>query len=169
MSLRSRLLNLGGAGVILGAAVFLGPVESGKAPQLTPYADVGGVPTWCYGETVGTPKARYTLAECDSMLLRSVARYWAGVQPFVPQNAPQSVKEAMTSVAYNTGVPGWKHPVFLEPLARGDWRGTCDAIVAPWQGKLGVAKGFKATVKGKPHKGLENRRAKEYALCVRDL
>lgn len=166
MSLRNRLINLGATGVILGAATFLGPVEQ---PVLTPYADIGGVPTWCYGETLGTPKARYTLPECDASLLLAVERHWVGIRQYVPQNAPLSVQEAMLSVAYSTGTGGWRHPVFLGPLAKGDWKGTCDAIVAPWKGARGVALGFKATVKGKPVRGLENRRAKEAALCRRDL
>ena len=169
-NLRQTLIALGASAVIAGGGAFLGPIESGpKGPQLTPYKDIGGVPTWCYGETLGTPKARYTVQECNLLLLKGVQRHWDGIEPYVPTQAPLSVKEAMLSVAYNVGVGGWRHPVFLAPLARHDWRGVCEAITAPWQGKLGVAKGFKATVKGKPSKGLENRRAKEYALCVRDL
>lgn len=168
-ALRQRLIALGATGVILGSAAFLGPVESGKGPQLTPYLDIGGVPTWCYGETVGTPKARYTVAECDRQLIRAVKRTWDAMGFYVPDDAPLSVKEAMLSVAYNTGAKGWVHPVFLEPLARKDWEGTCAAITAPWQGKHGIAKGFKATVQGKPAKGLENRRGDEEGLCRRDL
>lgn len=169
-TLRQRLTLLGASAVIAGSGAFLGPLESGpKGPQLVPYADIGGVSTWCYGETLGTPKARYTVQECDSILLKSVQRHWAGIEFYVPWDAPLSVKEAMLSVAYNVGVKGWMHPVFTKPLARKDWQAACAAITAPWQGKLGVAKGFKATVKGKPSKGLENRRAKEYVLCVRDL
>lgn len=169
MSLRSRLIHLGGTGFIVGAATFLAPIESGKGPQLTPYRDIGGVPTWCYGETVGTPKARYTLAECDALLLRSVEKTWAGIALYVPASAPDSVKEAMLSVAYNVGVAGWRHPAFLRPLAREDWSGVCSAITAPWEGRHGLAKGFKATVKGYPVRGLENRRKAEEALCRRDL
>ncbi len=175
MSLRSRLVNTGAAAVIVGAATFLGPIESGKAPQLEPYADIGGVTTWCYGETAGTPKARYTLAECDALLLKSVQKHWDGIRHVVPENAPQSVKEAMISVAYNTGVAGflWEGrntpSRFLAPLARADWAAACQAIIAPWQGKNGVSRGYKATVKGTPSRGLENRRAQEYPLCMRDL
>lgn len=166
MSLRNRLVNLGASGAILLAATFLGPTEELRT---TPYLDIGGVPTWCYGQTVGMPKARYTAAECDADLLRTVGRYWAQVSESVPQAAPESVKAAMVSVAYNTGVPGWRHPVFLVPLARGDWHAVCAAITAPWKGKYGTSKGFKATVGGKPSKGLENRRAKEFKLCVSGL
>lgn len=176
MTLRSRLLNLGATGVILGAATFLGPVE---APMLEPYYDIGGVRSWCYGETLGTPKPRYTMEECDQSLIDAVERHWQGIQHDVPAKAPLSVKEAMTSVAYNVGVSGWRWELnakrqrvpsrFRTALAREDWQAACAAITAPWATKAGNAKGYKATVKGKPSRGLENRRAKEYKLCVRDL
>lgn len=176
-TLRQRLTALGVTGVILGAAAFLGPVESGRnGPQLEPYRDIGGVPTWCYGETLGVPKPSYSLAECDAALAAGVARHWAGIAPYVPEEAPMSLKIGMLSVAYNTGVAGWmwegkpRRPSrFRVALAQGDWRGACAAITAPWRGKAGVAKGYKATVQGRPSKGLENRRAQEEALCLRDI
>lgn len=166
MSLRDRLIGLGGGGVVLTTALFLGPVE---APVLHPYDDIGGVKTWCYGETLGTPKARYTAQECEASLLAATQRHWDGIRDDVPSDAPESVKAGMLSVAYNVGIKGWRHQLFTRPLSVGDWRAACEAIRAPWKGKHGVAKGFKATVGGKPSKGLENRRAKEYALCVKDL
>lgn len=169
-NLRQTLLALGASAVIAGGGAFLGPIESGpKGPQLTPYKDIGGVPTWCYGETAGRPKAAYTSAECNLMLIKSLEKHWAGIKMHIPERAPLSLKEAMLSVAYNVGVNGWVHPLFTKPLAAGDWQAACAAITAPWKGKHGIAKGFKATVQGKPVRGLENRRAKEYALCVRDL
>jgi lysozyme len=163
--LQNRLLNLGATGAILLASCFLGPAEE---LRLVTYPDIGGVPTWCYGQTVGTPKARYTVKECDKDLLVSVGKYVDGLKPYTA-GAPASVVAAMASVQYNTQAPGKPHSLFLAPLARKDWRGACAAITAPWKGKHGIAKGFKATVGGKPVRGLENRRAKEYALCVSDL
>lgn len=180
MQLRQRLIVLGAAGFLATAGSFLGPVESGpKGPQLAPYNDIGGVPTWCYGETAGTPKPRYTVAECDLLLLQSMRKHWDGIKHVVPEKAPQSVKAGMLSVAYNVGVSGFlweldaqgrKVPSrFRAPLAAGDWQAACRAITAPWQGKHGVALGFKATVKGKPVRGLENRRKRELAICLQDL
>ncbi|MCY1423971.1 hypothetical protein D9M71_397000 [compost metagenome] len=85
----------------------------------------------------------------------------------------------MVSVAYNVGVAGWaweldsrgrKVPSRLrQALATGDWKASCEAIQAPWQGKYGVAQGYKATVRGKPVRGLENRRWAEYRLCMEDM
>jgi lysozyme len=170
MHLRNKLLAGGAAGFIALAGAFLGPIESGpQGPQLVPYADIGGVPTWCYGETAGTPKQRYTDAECTVLLRKSLDKHWAGIAKYVPEKAPESLKAAMLSVAYNVGVTGWVHPVFIKPLARGDWEAACAAITAPWKGRHGVAKGFKATVQGKPVRGLENRRQKEYELCRQSL
>lgn len=179
MSLRSRLIQLGAAGALLGAAVMLAPLESGRAPQLTPYADVGGVKTWCYGETAGVPKAVYTLQECDQLLLQSVHKHWVGIRHELPQDAPQSVQEAGISVAYNVGVSGflWElnehrqrvpSRLVLRLRAR-DWAGFCAAIEAPFRGTRGVAQGYKATVQGRPVRGLENRRREEARVCRRDL
>lgn len=169
MNLKNKLLATGAAGFIALAGSFIGPLEVVKGPDLVPYADIGGVPTWCYGETAGTPKPRYTDAECTVLLRKSVEKHWQGIKAYVPESAPQSVKAAMVSVAYNVGVTGWIHPLFTERLRRHDWQGACQAITAPWKGKHGIAQGFKATVQGKPVRGLENRRKKEYALCVQDL
>lgn len=180
MSLRSRLITLGAVGFLATAGSFLGPIESGpKGPQQVPYSDIGGVKTWCYGETAGTTKARYTVAECDTLLLQSMRKHWVGIEHVVPESAPQGVKAAMLSVAYNVGVQGflWELDAqgrrvpsrFIKPLAAKDWAATCRAITAPWQGKHGIALGYKATVKGKPVRGLENRRKAEGALCRQDL
>ena len=166
MSLRQRLIALGAGAALVAAGAFIGEKE-GLA--LVPYDDIGGVPTWCYGETAGHPKARYTVRECDTLLLKRVQGFHTGVMQFTPQSAPKSVQAALTSVAYNVGLAGMRHPVLQEPIARGDWEAVCAAIEAPWKGKLGVALGFKATVRGKPVRGLENRRKAEAALCRQDL
>lgn len=165
-SLRERLILLGGTGAILSSALLIGPAEGLRQ---VPYADIGGVKTWCYGQTVGHAKARYTVQECDAELLRTVAMYHKGVMLTVPADAPASVQAAFTSLAYNVGLSGWKHPRFTQPLAARDWEAACRAIEAPWQGRYGVAKGYKATVNGRPVKGLENRRAQEAAVCRQDL
>ena len=173
MNLRNRLLMIGLPTFLAAAGASTGLHEGlpkATASGLYPvYADVGGVDTWCYGQTGTAQKDLYTLAECDKLLAEDVVARWARIAPVIPDEAPDSVKAAMLSISYHVGVAGWKHPVFLKPLAAHDWRATCAAIVAPWPGKYGIAKGFKATVKGVPHRGLGNRRAEEYRQCVKDL
>lgn len=162
MSLKTKLLALGVTSALATSAAYLGEMEG---RSLVPYKDGGGVTTWCYGQTVGKPKARYTDEECLRDLVKTTAEYHAAVMQTLPESAPASVQAAFTSLAVNTGKRGWLHPIFLGPISRGDWLAACNAIEAPWKGKLGVSKGYKATIQGVPSKGLENRRRNDARLC----
>lgn len=162
MSLKQRLIAAGLSATLAVGAAFVAEKEG---VSLVPYRDGGGVKTWCYGQTVGIPKPRYTPQECDADLIRMYTEYHKAIEPYVPPDAPASVHWAFTSLAVNTGKSGWKSDRFLIPLKRRDWLAACNAIEAPWKGKHGVAKGYKATIQGRPSKGLENRRHDEAAIC----
>lgn len=178
MRLPDRLKALGAAGALLCAALLLVPLESGTEPQLTPYYDVGGVRTWCYGETAGVPKAVYTTQECDKLLLQSVQRHWDGIKHVIPEDAPMGVHVAAISVTYNVGIRGFLYEQrngvtvpsrLVQHLRARDWEGFCTAVGAPFEARHGVAQGYKATVQGRPHRGLANRRAQEVQACRRGL
>lgn len=162
MSLKNKLLALGLSSALATSAAYLG---SREGLSLTPYKDGGGVVTWCYGQTVGKAKARYTEQECLVDLAKTTAEYHKAVMLKLPHDAPDSVQAAFTSLAVNTGKAGWVHPIFLEPISRRDWHAACNAIEAPWKGRLGVSRGYKATINGVPSRGLENRRRADAALC----
>lgn len=159
------------AGALAATVGLLGTLEGVK---LYPYLDVGGVPTVCMGSTHDVEWRPYTARECSEKALSEVQVYWDGVLAKAPPETPGSVLGAMTSVAYNVGVRGWaveagRDSRFVLALRNKDWVAACAAITAPWQGRYGVSQGYKATVGGKPHKGLENRRAAEYNFCMEDL
>lgn len=165
--MRNRVI----AGALAGTVALLAGLEGVKH---YPYLDVGGVPTVCMGSTHNVEWRPYTAQECSDKALEEVQVYWDGVVAKAPPDTPGSVLGAMTSVAYNTGVRGWaveggRDSRFVVALRNRDWVGACAAITAPWQGKHGVSQGYKATVGGKPHKGLENRRRAEYDFCMGDL
>lgn len=165
--MRNRVI----AGALAGTVALLAGLEGVKH---YPYLDVGGVPTVCMGSTHNVEWRPYTAQECSDKALEEVQVYWDGVVAKAPPDTPGSVLGAMTSVAYNTGVRGWaveggRDSRFVVALRNRDWVGACAAITAPWQGKHGVSQGYKATVGGEPHKGLENRRRAEYDFCMRDL
>lgn len=180
MDTRARFAAVAGfLGVIASGSAFIAAKEG---VRYTPYTDIGGVKTWCYGQTVGVPKARYSVAECDADLVKTVTEYHAAVMQYLPKTAPQSVQVGFTSVAYNVGKSGWRGSLvtrngkktwvpapYMEAIADGNWVAACMAISAPWQGSKGLAQGYKATVKGKPARGLENRRRDETAVCLEDL
>lgn len=160
--LKQRLLALGLTTSIAAGAAY---VATKEGVSYVPYLDGGGVKTWCYGQTVGTPKARYTVQECDKDLVKTYLEYHKAIELYVPDSAPASVHAAFTSLAINTGKTGWINPRFTVPLSKGEWKAACDAMEAPWKGKHGVSRGYKATINGYPSKGLENRRRDDAAYC----
>lgn len=160
--LKQRLIALGLTTSLAAGLTYIGTKEG---VSYTPYLDGGGVTTWCYGQTVGIPKDRYTINDCDKDLVRMYTEYHKAIELYVPRSAPESVHIAFTSLAINTGKTGWINPRFTVPLAKGEWKAACDAIEAPWKGKHGVSRGYKATINGYPSKGLENRRRDDAAYC----
>ena len=171
MSLKStltqRLLAAGAATSMVSGAAFIG-LREGEVR--TVYPDVGGVSTYCFGGTLPTDNGRtFTEQECTEQLLRDTERFWYGVADTVGRDMPGSVHASMTSAAYNAGLAGFRTSPMLPHLRDGNWEAACAALVAPWRTSKGTARGWRATVQLVPHKGLENRRAAEYELCVQDL
>ncbi|AWD90631.1 lysozyme [Pseudomonas phage Njord] len=169
--LKQRLLILGATVALATAGSHIGTKEG---LSLTPYQDQGGVSTWCYGQTQGIPKMRYTQEECDKDLLAMTNEYMQAVRPYLRKDTPDTVVAAFTSTAVNIGKSGWRGSQFtkqyvdapyMDALRAGKWREACNAIEAPWKGKYGMAPGYKATIGGYPSKGLGNRRASDAALC----
>lgn len=173
--LRERLV---GTATALGLSTALGIAAAHiglkEGLSLTPYRDQGGVLTWCYGQTQGPHKALYTQRECDIDLLKSTDEYMRAVRPYLPKGAPASVVAAFTSTAINIGKSGWRGSQFthkyveapyMADLRAGRWKAACDKLEAPWPGKYGIARGYKATIGGYPSKGLGNRRASDAQLC----
>lgn len=173
--LRERLVALA-ASMGLGAVIALTAAHVGEKEglSLVPYKDQGGVTTWCYGQTVGPRKDKYTLAECDTDLLRMTAEYSKAVIPYLRTDTPPTVAAAFISTAVNIGKSGWRGSQFtnryveapyMADLRAGRWKSACDKLEAPWPGKFGTAPGYKATIGGYPSKGLGNRRASDAKLC----
>lgn len=161
-------------GLTLAVGLAASHIAGKEGLSLTPYLDQGGVRTWCYGQTVGPYKARYTQAECDIDLLKSTDEYMRAVRPYIPKDAPASVVAAFTSTAVNIGKSGWRGSQFthsyveapyMAALRDHNWKLACAKLEAPWPGKYGTAPGYKATIGGYPSKGLGNRRASDAALC----
>lgn len=173
--LRERLVTIA-ASMGLGAVVALTAAHVGQKEglSLTPYLDQGGVRTWCYGQTQGPWKARYTQSECDRDLLMTTNEYTQAVLPYLRPDTPQTVIAAFTSTAVNIGKAGWRGSQFqtkyveapyMAALREGRWRDACNALEAPWKGKYGISRGYKATIGGYPSKGLGNRRHDDAELC----
>ncbi len=153
MSFRTKTLTGITAAGIAGSAAFIAPWEGLKT---TPYSDLGGVATVCFGET-NVEMREYTEAECKAMLQESVAGYYNHVDVSVTYDVPLSTQIAFTSFAYNVGLGAFDSSTLLKKANRGDVLGACNELERwSYVGRMWI-------------KGLNNRRKAEYALCVADL
>lgn len=147
-----------GVGVVVALALPL--VASWEGLRTSPYKDLIGKPTVCYGET-NVEMREYTRVECEAMLQKSLAKYAGPVLDCLPTNAPLSVKAAFTSLAYNNGVAKVCPSNTAAAARAGHYAQACNMLLA-WN---------KARVKGKlvPVQGLTNRRKAERELCLKGL
>lgn len=140
------------AAVVLAASVFIGPKEG---LSLTPYADIVGKATWCYGETRGTPKARYTKAECDAMLQEGVGQFHAAMRQCIHKPLTQGQWVAVTSLAYNAGSSAICGSTLVRQINAGYPATTWCQQLLRWD-RAG----------GKQVRGLTRRRQAEYLECI---
>ena len=120
--------------------------------QTSPYRDPVGILTVCYGETHAAMRT-YTAHECRLMLADSLAAHGVQIQPCIPESAPDRVKAASLSFAYNVGAAKFCGSTMARKFQAGDWAGGC-AELSRW-----VYAG------GQVLPGLVRRRAQERAVC----
>lgn len=151
----SRNLAIGSAAVLAIAAPF---IASWEGRELRAYRDIVGVPTICYGETLGVRMGQTaTSAQCDAMLARRVSQFAAEIAPCLPRALPPKTAAAFVSAAYNIGSPAFCRSSMSRRALAGDLRGACNAL------SLWVYAG------GKRSNGLVNRRDAERGLCLEGL
>ena len=124
------------AGAVGAAAIAL--VGAWEGLRLTAYRDVVGIPTVCYGETLGVKiGGRHTKAECDSMLLASLKKHERGMRNCLtdPDAVPAKSYVAFVSLTYNIGIGAFCRSTARKRLNRGDVRGACDAGSLVQQGR----------------------------------
>lgn len=141
-------------GAALGLLAIVGAFE-GKSND--PYDDIVNVPTVCYGETRVEMK-HYTDAQCDDMLADGLTGFAKGVlerNPTLKGHDAQLL--AATSLAYNVGLTNYSRSTVAKRFSAGDWKGACNAFLL-WN-RAG----------GRVVAGLDARRHKERAICLRGL
>lgn len=127
-------------------------VMRSEGQRTEPYRDPVGILTVCYGETHVEMRS-YTQQECRDMLSGSLAEHWAGIAACVPADAPDRVKAASLSFAYNVGASAFCGSTMSRKLMSRDYTGGC-AELSRW-----------TYAGGQQLPGLVKRRAAERALC----
>lgn len=128
------------------------------------YLDIVGVPTLCYGETKGVRLGqRATDAECRAKLVKRLrGDFRASLHEYFTEatRAMRLTPErdaAYVSLAYNVGIRGAGRSTATRRLNAGDIAGGCKALT--WWNRAG----------DRIVRGLVNRRAHEYKLCMKGL
>lgn len=152
--MQGRLIATGiSAALALAAVTF---VKSWEGESLTPYRDIVGVATVCYGAT-DVEMRRYTREECEAQLTSSIGQFYVSMNACLPSfvNLTQNQQVALLSWSYNVGVGAACKSTLVRKVKTGaaasDW---CKELLR-WD-----------YAGGKKVRGLTNRRNAEYELCI---
>ncbi|OSK25424.1 lysozyme (Lysis protein) (Muramidase) (Endolysin) [Escherichia coli M056] len=145
-SMRKAIASVAGAGAIAIASMLItGPNgdDGLEGVRHTPYHDIVGVWTVCYGHTGKDimPGKTYTEAECKALLNKDLATVARQINPYISVDIPETTRGALYSFAYNVGAGNFLKSALLRKINQGDTRGACDQLRRwiyahrkPWQG-----------------------------------
>lgn len=152
-TLTKRLTSLGAASIIAVAGGYLvGPWE-GKENKA--YKDIVGIPSICFGETLGVKMGDYrTDEQCEQSLAKELSSYNKAMKKHVKVPLQPYEEVAYTSFVWNLGETNFKNSTMLKKLNAGDHIGACNEF--PKWNKAG----------GVEVKGLTNRRLHEREVCL---
>lgn len=150
--------SLVGGGLAAALVIATPLVSNWEGKRNTPYADLVGVMTVCYGETRVAMRS-YSDAECTTMLEDALEDDFAKpVLKCTPglRDRPYQLAAAI-SLSYNIGSGAYCRSTAARRFNAGNWRGGCDALLM-WN-KAG----------GRVVQGLVNRRKDERRICLTGL
>ncbi|TYL43901.1 lysozyme [Dickeya sp. ws52] len=151
--IKNRLITAATGGAM---AIAVALVQQFEGVRYTPYRDVVGVLTVCYGHTGPDiiPRKTYTESECQALLRSDLEPVLATIDEVVTVAMPDTRRAALASFAYNVGTGALTRSTMLRRLNAGDTSEACDELLR-WN-KAG----------GREWKGLTNRREVERELCL---
>lgn len=152
-ALRNRILAAAGGGAIAIATLMVPEFEG---VSYTPYLDIVGVPTVCFGHTGSdiVMKKTYTPAECKAMLDKDLQPFAKSVERSVKVPMSEYQEAALISFSYNVGIGAFEKSTILKDLNAKHYQQACDGL-RNW-----VYAG------GKKWQGLINRREVERQVCM---
>jgi lysozyme len=151
MATTSKVAAGGIAAVLLLAG---GLIARWEGVRYTPYQDVVGVWTVCYGHTGNVvPGKKYSRNECEALLQQDMLEATAIVHRCVGRDMPIGVAAALTSLTFNVGPVAVCKGTIGKHAREGNWPATC-AELDRWK-----------FAGGRVYRGLVLRRADERRIC----
>lgn len=142
---------------LAGLTALAGLAAGYEGLSTTAYHDTlaHGLPTVCYGETIGVKMGdHYSAQECRKMLQDELPRYWDAINPCIKVVISTNEKVAYTDFAYNVGSHAFCGSNLLKSLNAGDHKGACMGLMS-WDHASGIEV-----------RGLTRRRAAERSICL---
>lgn len=150
--MKGKIIGSSAAAVIaLAAAALVKPWENWSP---TPYIDMVGVGTHCYGDTSRPEKAVYTEQECAEKLNSRLGSYLTGISQCIKVPLREREWAAVLSWTYNVGVGAACRSTLVGRINAGQPAASWCPELDRW-----VYAG------GKRVQGLVNRRAAERRMC----
>lgn len=150
--MKAKIIGASATAVIALAATALVQPWEGYSP--TPYIDMVGVATYCYGDTSRPDKAVYTQQECAEKLNSRLGSYLTGVGKCIKVPLGERQWAAVLSWTYNVGVAAACNSTLVRKINAGQPAAAWCPELERW-----VYAGSKRV------QGLANRRAAERAMC----
>lgn len=152
-ALRNKIIAAAGGGAIAIATLM---VPNFEGVSYSPYFDVVGVPTVCFGHTGSdiVMKKTYTPAECKAMLDKDLQPYAKSVERSVKVPMSEYQEAALISFSYNVGIGAFEKSTLLKDLNARRYQQACDGL-RNW-----------TYAGGKKWQGLVNRREVEREICL---
>lgn len=152
-NLRKTLVGLTGVSALTIASYMIPDLEG---VRYTPYSDVVGVVTVCYGHTGKDiiPGKTYTPTECKAMLDSDLIPFARSVERSVKVPTTEFLKASLITFSYNVGIYAFEHSSLLRHLNAGNQEAACNGLRSwIYAGK-------------KVWKGLISRREVEHEVCL---
>ncbi|MDP5205806.1 lysozyme [Alishewanella sp. SMS8] len=155
-SITARLSALGFAAVLAGAGGYIA-LHEGEV--LGSYIDPAGILTACYGSTGSHVQhgQTFTQDECLYMLADDLHEHNQQLMAAVKVPLSEGEHVAYLSFHYNVGTGSFRSSTLLKLLNDGNRVSACHQLHR-W-----------VYANGKKLRGLVNRRADEFQMCIRDL
>lgn len=151
---KAKVVAGGALAAVLAVAAVV--VSKWEGVRYSPYQDVVGVWTVCYGHTGSDviPGRKYTKAECDALLREDLAEANGYVVRCIKTPMTTGQHAALISATFNIGPRVVCGSTLQRKANAGDWVGACEELKR-WN-RAG----------GRVIRGLTYRRLDEYRVCM---